>query len=233
MSFQAAATIGSAVVGGLMNRSANKAAKNANNAAADSARLQTEIARDQWDRYKSIYEPLERSYVNEAQQYDSPENYARAAGDASATVANQFSKAREQLMRTPGLDPSSGAYQAGMTSLGLSEAATNAVQQNAARMKVKDAAFARKTDALSLGKNMPAQATSGLASAAGTQAGLGAGLQKQANTEAAATGQVLGSIFTPDNMKKVGGWLGGMGGGSGGGSGSTPMAGTPDLSMLG
>lgn len=233
MSFQAAATIGSAVVGGLMNRSANKAAKNANNAAADSARLQTEIARDQWDRYKSIYEPLERSYVNEAQQYDSPENYARAAGDASATVANQFSKAREQLMRTPGLDPSSGAYQAGMTSLGLSEAATNAVQQNAARMKVKDAAFARKTDALSLGKNMPAQATSGLASAAGTQTGLGARFQDQANTEAKATGQVLGSIFTPDNMKKVGGWLGGMGGGSGGGSGSTPMAGTPDLSMLG
>lgn len=226
MSAAITATVGAAAIGGLMNRSANKAAKNANNAAADSARLQTEIAREQWDRYKSVYAPLEDSYVQEAQQFGSPENYARAAGDASATVASQFGKAREQLMRTPGLDPSSGAYQAGMTNLGLSEAASNAVQQNAARMNVQNTAFDRKTNALSLGKGLPAQASAGLGSAAGTQAGLGQAMQRQANTEASATGQVLGSIFTPGNVKQAGSWLGGMG------KGGATMGGTPDLSML-
>jgi hypothetical protein len=226
MSAAITATVGAAAIGGLMNRSANKAAKNANSAAADSARLQTEIAREQWDRYKSVYAPLEDSYVQEAQQFGSPENYARAAGDASATVASQFGKARDQLMRTPGLDPSSGAYQAGMTNLGLSEAASSAVQQNAARMNVQNTAFDRKTNALNLGKGMPGQATAGLGSAASTQAGLGRSMQQQANTEASATGQVLGSILTPGNLQKAGSWLGGMG------KGGTPMGGTPDLSML-
>lgn len=228
MSFAAvAASAGTAVIGGLMNRSANKAAKNANNAAADSARLQTEIAREQWDRYKNVYAPLEQEYVNDARQAGSPEAYARATGDAAASVANEFGKARQQLARTPGMDPSSGAFQAGMTNLGLSEAANSAVQQNAARMRTKDAAVSRMTNALSLGKGLPAQATSGLNAAAGTNISLGAAAQKQANTQADAIGSVLGSVFTKDNMSKAGSWLGGLGGGS------TPMGGTPDLSMLG
>ena len=201
------ASVGGAVVGSLL--SDDNGATGANDAAAASSRLQSEIARDQWNRYKTMYSPLEESYVKEAQGYDSPENYARAAGDASATVAGQFGKAREQLMRTPGLDPSSGAYQAGMTNLGLSEAANSAVQQNAARMKVKDMAFARKTDALSLGKGLPAQASSMLGSAAATNFGLGQAAQRQSNLESAATGKMLGNIFTPKNITAAGDWLSG------------------------
>ncbi|CAB4154447.1 hypothetical protein UFOVP653_2 [uncultured Caudovirales phage] len=207
MSAAITGAIAATVVGSAL--SDDNGAEGANNAAADSTRLQSEIARDQWNRYKTMYSPLEESYVKEAQNYDSPENYARAAGDASATVSSQFAKAREQLMRTPGLDPSSGAFQAGMTNLGLSEAANSAVQQNAARNKVKDMAFARKTDALSLGKGLPAQAATMLGSAATTNLGLANAGMAQANAQAGAFGRVADRIFTPKNLQGVSNWLGG------------------------
>ena len=39
-------------------------AEDANNAAADASRVQSQIARDQWNRYKELYEPLERHMVD-------------------------------------------------------------------------------------------------------------------------------------------------------------------------
>lgn len=215
-----AAAIGVAAVGALASRSANKAAANASNASADSARLQSQIAAEQWDKYQEIYDPLERQVVKEAQQYDTPENYAKAAGDASATVASQFGKAREQLMRTPGLDPSSGAFQAGMTNLGLSEAANNAVQQNAARMKVKDTAFARKTDALSLGKGLPANASSALSSAASTNNALATFNTKLGLSQAESAGRVMDRIASPNAINGITSWLKGPQAGSMNGNGS-------------
>lgn len=184
----AVATIGGALL------SDDNGAEGANNAAADSTRLQGEIARDQWSRYKEIYEPLERGMVTEAQNYDSPENYARAAGDASATVSSQFSKARDRLGRTPGLDPSSGAYQASLVGLDLAQAASDATQQNAARQKVTDTAYARKTDALSLGKGLPANASSSLSTASQNSLSQANSLQTTANNQAAAFGNFANRV---------------------------------------
>ena len=95
LSAGAAALVGAVaapVIGGLM--ADDNGAEGANNAAAAASDLQAQISRDQWNRYKEIYEPLERQMVDEAQDYASPENYAKAAGEASATVSQQFSKAR-------------------------------------------------------------------------------------------------------------------------------------------
>ena len=155
--------VGSKVVGDMIF--GDNGAGDANAAATDATRLNAQIAREQWDRYKTIYAPLEEGMVRDAQNYDNPENYAKAAGDASATVSEQFSKARDRLGRTPGADPSSPGVQANMVGLDLAQAATDATQQNAARQKVKDTAYARKTDALSLGKGLPAQASTALSNA--------------------------------------------------------------------
>jgi hypothetical protein len=183
-------------------------AEGANDAAADSTRLQSQIAADQWNRYKKIYEPLEQSYVNEAQNYDSPENYAKAAGDASATVSSQFSKARDRISRTPGLDPSSGAYQSGIVGLDLAQAATDATQQNAARQRVQDTAYARKTDALSLGKNLPASASSMLATSASNNLALAQAGQAQQNAQAGAIGRITDRVFSSPSVSK---WVNGLG----------------------
>jgi hypothetical protein len=180
-------------------------AGDANAAATDSSRLQAQIASEQWNRYKDIYSPLEDGMVKDAQNYDSPENYAKAAGDASATVSQQFGKARDRLSRTPGLDPSSGAYQANLSGLDLAQAATDATQQNAARQKVKDTAYARKTDALSLGKGLPAQASSALASSASNSLAQAQFSQTQANAQAGALGRVTDRVF---NTPSTSNWLG-------------------------
>lgn len=191
------------VIGSLL--ADDNGAEGANDAAADANRLQAQIARDQWNRYKEIYEPLERGMVQEAQNFESLENYAKAAGDASATVSQQFGKARDRLTRTPGLDPSSGAYQASVAGLDLAQAATDATQQNAARQKVKDTAYARKTDALSLGKGLPANASSMLSTSANNNLSLAQAGVTQANNQAAAIGRITDRVFSSPTVSN---WLG-------------------------
>lgn len=195
----AVSTIGGALL------SDDSGAEAANASAADSNRLQAEIARDQWERYQTIYAPLEEGMVREAQNYDSPENFARAAGDASATVSSQFSKARDRLTRTPGLDPSTPGAQAGLMGLELSQAAVDATQQNAARQKVKDTAYARKTDALSLGKGLPATASSMLATSASNNLNMANAGTNQAAGQAAAWGRVADRVFSSPTTSN---WLG-------------------------
>lgn len=208
MSFANVAGAAVSVIGGsILNSGNSKAANKANNAAADATTLQAQIAGDQWQRYKDIYSPLETKFVNDAQNYDSPSRYQLAAGDASATVSQQFGKARDRLNRTPGLDPSSPGYEASMAGLDLAQAATDATQQNAARKNVTDTAYARKTDALSLGKGLPAQATIGLNAATRNNMGLADMSTAAGMTNSVMLGSVANRIFTPANMKTAGSWL--------------------------
>lgn len=197
------APVAGAVLGSVL--SDDNGAEAANNAAADANALQAQIARDQWERYKTVYAPLEESMVKDAQNYDSPENYAKAAGDASATVAQQFGKAKGRLTRTPGLDPSSGAYQAGVVGLDLAQAATDATQQNAARQKVGDTAYQRKMAALGLGKGLDSTAASGIGASASNSLAMAQNGQNQANAQAGAVGRVVDRVFSSPSTSN---WLG-------------------------
>lgn len=199
----AGAAIGQMLGGGL---DGDSGASDANSSAADANRMQAKIASQQWDRYNKIYAPMEDAYVKESQTYDSPENLTRAAGDASATVSSQFGKARDRLSRTPGMDPSTPGYGANLMGLELAQAATDATQQNAARQKVKDTAYARKTDALSLGKGLPAQASSMLGSASSNGLALAQFGQGQANAQAGAAGRVVDRV-----LPSMSNWLGNVG----------------------
>lgn len=208
MSFAAVAGAAVAVGGSyLLNKGNNDRSSKASERASDSAALTAQIGAEQWDRYKELYDPLERQFITDAQNYDTPAEYERAAGEASATVAQQFGKARERLGRTPGLDPSSPAFAASMTGLDLAQAATDATQQNAARQKVKDTAYVRKTDALSLGKGLPAQASNMLTSATRTNLGL-ADLNTAAGmANSNALGNVVNRVINPTNVEKFKNWL--------------------------
>lgn len=155
--------------------------------------MMAKIANQQWKEYKKTYLPFEREFVEEARDWDSPERYARAAGDASATVASQFSKARDRMRRTPGLDPSSGAFQASMAGLDTMQAAADATQQNAARANLDNQAMAIKTNALGLGKNLPAQATSAGNAAAGIFGNAAALQDAQNNRIAGGIGSTIGT----------------------------------------
>ena len=196
-----------AVVAGAVVSSAladDNGAEAANNSVADANALQAQISRDQWNRYKEIYEPLERQMVDEAQDYASPENYAKAAGEASATVSQQFGKARERLGRESGLDPSSAAYQSSLVGLDLAQAANDATQQNLARKNVTDTAYARKQSALGLGKGLDSTAASGMSNVASSNLSLANAMQRQSNAEAQAGGQLATGL-----VKATSNWLNG------------------------
>lgn len=182
----------SLIGGKLLNKGNDAAARRGSDAAAHAAGVQADIAQDQWDTYKKTYQPLELSYVNEAQNFDTEANRELAAGDASATVASQFGKARDRLGRTVGVDPSSAAYTSAIAGLDMNQAAVDAVSQNAARTRVKDTAWARKTDALSLGKGLPSQASAGLSMAGNANANLSATASNRAN----ATGSAFGALVS-------------------------------------
>lgn len=208
MSFAAVAGAAVAVGGSyLLNKGNNDKAANASQAAADSTALQTQIAADQWQRYKDIYSPLETAFVSDAQNYATPARYQQAAGDASATVSQQFGKARDRLSRTPGLDPSSPAFNASVAGLDLAQAATDATQQNVARKNVTDTAYARKVDALSLGKGLPAQASTMLSTATRNNIGLADLNNSQSYANSAALGRITDRVINPTTMNGISDWL--------------------------
>jgi hypothetical protein len=191
----------SVIGGSLMSNGSSSGASGGSERLANS---QAQIGEEQWNRYKQIYAPMEEKYVNEAQNYDSPEAYAKAAGEAQATTSEQFGKARERLGRTPGLDPSSGAYTAAMSGLDLSQAAVDATGQNAARNKVKDTAWARKTDAISLGKGLPAQASATMGAASMGLGNIGAQQAAQSNAQGAQWGRIASAGVNAFNNSSLG-----------------------------
>jgi hypothetical protein len=206
----AAATIGAAVVGGVASHSAASKSAKASQAALDANAYQGEIATDQYEHYKGTYRPLEDQLVKDAQDYDSQANYDKAAGDAQATVTTQLGLAKDRLARTPGLDPSSAAAMSANADLELKGAAMGAAEQNKARENVKNMAYARKQDAVALGKGLVSNASSGLASAtAGANAIAGAQAQQAGATAQGAGAMVSGVV---NAFSKSGGF--GLGSGS-------------------
>lgn len=199
-------SIGAATVGAIASNSASKRASKAMQGSSDAAALQAQIGAEQWDRYQELYGPLEEQYIKEAGEYGSPGRYARAAEEASATVGSQFGKARDRLSRTPGLDPSTPGFASSMVGLDIAQAAADATAQNAARRRVEDTAWARRSDALSLGKGLPAQASSALSSASNSLANIGSYQQNMANNQAAMAGSLVNRIFNPPSTSR---WLGG------------------------
>jgi hypothetical protein len=165
-----------------------------NDASANASNTQAGIAQDQWNDYKTNFQPLEGKFVDQANNWTSPQNYEKAAGAAAATVDSAFSSAKDSLARTPGMDPSSGAYQAGMTNLGLSQAATSATQQNTARQTVQNQGIAMQENALSLGKGLPATASSSAGSAAYGLSNLSNNVSNQNARSASSIGSAVNSV---------------------------------------
>jgi hypothetical protein len=195
MPWAAAAAIGSAVIGGVSSHNASKKASEANDRAIAANAYEGEIATDQWNSYKSLYQPMEQKMVANAQNYDTPEARNAAAAEAQATVSSELGKANQRLSRTVGYDPSSAAAQAAQSNLELTGAAMGATAQNSARQKVKDTAYARQLDMLGMGKGLVANASTGMANAASSANAMAANQQNLANSQANAAGNLFGGVM--------------------------------------
>jgi hypothetical protein len=214
MSGIATAVVGSAVIGGIVASKGQKAAADAANRATDANAYQGEIATEQWKDYKDTFQPLEHDLAAEAKNADSQANYDKAASAAQATVSSQIGMAKDRLQRTPGMDPSSAAAQTAQTDLALKGAAMGAAAQNTARENVTNMAYAKKQDAVALGKGLVSNATSGLASAAAGADAIARSQAQQAGATAQGAGAMVSGVV--NGLTKVNWGVGGVGSGGGG-----------------
>lgn len=200
---------GAAVVGTVASiSSANKAGKRAAAAQASQDEIlgrQEDRADEQWENYKTNYLPLEQQYLEMSKNFGSIANQEKAAANTAAAVAGKFAGARDQLNRTPGLDPNSQQYLREAAKLNLAEAASSAAGQTAARENVEKTGAAMLQDASSLGKGIASSATSQLNSVAGARVNKAAAAGQRADNMAGGVGQMVGGLYKSGAFDAIGG----------------------------
>lgn len=193
----AAVSIGGAVLGANASRKASNQAKDANAGQLEIARQQQAIANEQWQTYKDVYAPLEKSMVGEAQAWDSPARIESEAGAAKADVSGAYGRAAAGLGRRMagyGVDPTSGAASSQYRILAGQGAGAEAGAANTARRSVSESAWNKRLQIANIGRGLPGSVVAGLGSA-GNQYSSNAGLNYGvAENQAYNTGQVIGAI---------------------------------------
>lgn len=142
----------------------------------------TQIAKEDWDRFKQVYQPLENELVADVRQGVQPdyEGLDARPGTAARDVTDQYERSRNVLMRNLGRyggRPDSGQFRETMRIMGTDEARDRAAAATRARFDVEDqkrterkyadeTTFNRQSGVLSLGRGLPSQSASNLSAAA-------------------------------------------------------------------
>ena len=154
--------------------------------------LQMEYARKDRERYESVFLPMQDQYIDEANNYDTPDRREAEASRAMVDIQRQAEAARtnsDQRLRSMGIDPSQMRSATLLDTQNVAMAANQALAGNAARQGVEDRGRAMRADALNVGAGLPAQALAGYAGAgAAGQGALSAGQAGQAATLGAIQG---------------------------------------------
>lgn len=164
------AYVGGAVVGAVGSSLLAPSPDNsAGNAAAAASASQAAISQDQWNYYKTNYQPAEQQLIDQARAAGSPEEIAAAQGRASADVTKGFdiaNKSAANRMQAYGINPNSGATESAITSSGLAEGAANAGARTTAYNQQKALGYSKLLDVVGIGRNIPAQSAASAGGAA-------------------------------------------------------------------
>lgn len=174
------------------DRAASTARANAvSDAQLGAMKDQQVISNDYNDYNKTTFRPLEQGIVADAANYDTPQRREEAAAKAGATVETSLDTQRGITARNlarQGITPGSGKALALDNQMALGGAAAQAGAENVARTQIETIGAAKKMDAASLGRNLPAnQATS-------------AGIALNAGNSAATTGAMPVNIDASGNQ---------------------------------
>lgn len=143
---------------------------------------QLKIMEEQWafgkedrQRYKEMYQPLEERQLREAESFDSPERIALARGRAQASVQQAFDAQRENAQRnleSYGIDPSQTRSGAMDRNARIQMAMAQAGASNNAQTQTEAMGRALRSEAVNVGRGLPGQslASYGLAMNAGSTA---------------------------------------------------------------
>lgn len=116
----------------------------------------TDEARRLSQRSQSVFEPLENRIVADSQAFDTPERRAQASAEARADVESAFGSAQDantRALRRTG-SSSGGRAQALMADWALNKAKASAGASTAAVKGVEQQGYARRMDAVGLGKGV-------------------------------------------------------------------------------
>lgn len=163
---------------------ARKFAQQVGQSQIDAMNLQMGYAKEDRQRYKDVFLPMQDRMIAEANAYDTPERREAEAARASVDIQRQAEAARtnsDARLRSMGLDPSQLRSATLLDTQNVLTAAQQAGAANAARTNVEDRGRALRADAVNMGMGLPSQATQGFAGAgAAGQGALGAGQAGQA-----------------------------------------------------
>lgn len=162
-------------------------------------------AKSQWDRFLTIFAPVEDQMVKDAMTIDTPAEQERAAGEAGAQVTKSYDAMQKQQARnlaSMGINPNSGRALAVNANTGAMQAADSANAMTNARQLVKDKGIALRAGAANFGRNMPNTASNayGLTLNAGNSAvGNSAATMNNANANAAQMNSGFNTAISGNN----------------------------------
>lgn len=161
------------------------------NSNADLMDTQRNVAQNEYKRYQDTYVPLENEIAQRARTYDEDAQRDRFASQAAADVAQGFSGAAGQTLRSQsrlGLRPSADAFAAINSKLEANQAGARASAMTNARYAARDTGTQLKMNAINVGKGLPGTAStaaSGSVNAANSAGGLQFGSNQSYNSGAA------------------------------------------------
>ena len=163
----------------------------------DTSAINKQRATDQWNRFTSVFMPVEDQTVADAMNIDSAAEQSRVAGDAAAGIQTQFDNAgaqRRRAIAATGVNPNSGRALAMEADGQLALAATKAGAATNARTLARDRGIAARAGVANFGRNMPNTAANayGLSMTANQGA---TGANAGANTQALNNAQFAGQGF--------------------------------------
>jgi hypothetical protein len=129
---------------------------------------------DQLANYEQLYQPLQKQFVGEVSNYDSPDKAARARGQAMATVGQQYEAAGQAATRqlqSYGVDPSAARFGALDIGTRTGEAAATAAAGTQSDVNRENTAIGLQGQALNIGNSTANTGISANNSATGSGAG--------------------------------------------------------------
>lgn len=142
------------------------------------AQKSSDLADSQRAQYQKIYQPMYQEFSDTAKNYASPDEMARARGQAQADVSTQFTTAGDAAKRNLesfGVDPSATRFGALDIGTRTSQAAATAAAGTQSDINRENTALGLQATALNIGNGLPGQITGGTnTSTAAGGAGVGA-----------------------------------------------------------
>ena len=118
--------------------------------------------KDYYDYNKETFRPLEQSMVADAEAFDTDamrnQLATKAAADAGLAF-NQQNQANERRMASMGVNPNSGRFQGMTQQSGLMQAGAKAGAMTGARERAQQTGYARKLDAVGMGRGLSGAST--------------------------------------------------------------------------